>query len=245
MKMEDGPINDPCWRRSGDPAAWHLCSYAKRTRANCGGSRTVVRGASYSKRLPAGVRLAGEGEMFHWSGENSERSRIKAGRDLLEHLLELETEGRGYHLVGHSHGGSVIWHALCRARFHRKELTSLRSWSTVGTPYLQHRTRRMWHALNIINLLLGRDSAASGLLHAAKTDASGRGGDSRAGRRHHAGPYWSHQIDAPHARGGSARPGMARSVGDGDGAGHPTWAATIPPVGDRSSSIYFSAWKVG
>ena len=48
----------------------------------------------------------------------------------------------------------MIWHALCRARLHRKELASLRSWSTVGTPYLQHRTRRMWHALNIINLLL-------------------------------------------------------------------------------------------
>ena len=106
------------------------------------------------KRLPAGVRLAGEGEVFHWSGENSERSRIKAGRDLYEHLLELEAEERGYHLVGHSHGGSVIWHALCRARLYRKDLTCLRSWSTVGTPYLQHRTRSMWHVLNIINLLL-------------------------------------------------------------------------------------------
>ena len=68
--------------------------------------------------------------------------------------LELESEGRGYHLVGHSHGGSVIWHALCRARLYRKDLTCLRSWSTVGTPYLQHRTRSMWHVLNIINLLL-------------------------------------------------------------------------------------------
>ena len=56
-----------------------------------------------------------EGEVFHWSGENSERSRIKAGRDLLEYLLALESAGRGYHLIGHSHGGSVIWHALCRA----------------------------------------------------------------------------------------------------------------------------------
>ncbi len=106
------------------------------------------------KRLPAGVRLAGEGEIFHWTGENSERSRIKAGRDLLEYLLELESAGRGYHLVGHSHGGSVIWHALCRARLHRKELSHLRSWSTVGTPFLQHRTRGMWHVLNMINLLL-------------------------------------------------------------------------------------------
>ncbi|MHB8954740.1 MAG: lipase family protein [Pirellulaceae bacterium] len=106
------------------------------------------------KRLPPGVQLAGEGELFHWSGENSERSRIKAGRDLLEYLSELESEQRGYHLVGHSHGGSVIWHALCRARLQRKELTCLRSWSTVGTPYLQHRTRSMWHVLNVINLLL-------------------------------------------------------------------------------------------
>ena len=110
---------------------------------------------SLRRRLPPGAQLAGDGEVFHWSGDNSERSRIKAARELLDRLLELESEGRGYHLIGHSHGGSVIWHTLCRAQLQKKDLPGLRSWSTVGTPYLQHRTRSMWHFLNVFNLVLG------------------------------------------------------------------------------------------
>ena len=64
------------------------------------------------QRLPRGVRIADNSEVFHWSGENSERARSKAALRLLDRLHKLEEQGREYHLVGHSHGGSVIWSAL-------------------------------------------------------------------------------------------------------------------------------------
>ena len=77
-----------------------------------------------------------------------------ASRQLLAHLESLEEKGQGYHLVGHSHGGSVIWHALQLATSHRKSLDHLRSWATVGTPFLQYRTRGFLNAVNVFNLLL-------------------------------------------------------------------------------------------
>lgn len=80
-----------------------------------------------SKRLPAGARMPERGEVFRWSGDNSARARIQAGHDLLERLLELETTGRGYHLIGHSHGGSVIWRPLRLATLRRKKLDGLKS----------------------------------------------------------------------------------------------------------------------
>ncbi|MHB8902464.1 MAG: lipase family protein [Thermoguttaceae bacterium] len=107
-----------------------------------------------AKRLPAGSKLPERGEIFHWSGENSERARIKAANDLLERLRELEKAGRGYHLVGHSHGGSVIWHTLRLATLRQKKLEGLRTWTTVGTPFLHYRTRHAWSPMNLVNMVL-------------------------------------------------------------------------------------------
>jgi hypothetical protein len=73
---------------------------------------------------------------FHWSGANSELVRQKAGRALLERLRQIDESGRGYHLVGHSHGGSIIWLALIESAAQGKQLVNLRSWCTVGTPFL-------------------------------------------------------------------------------------------------------------
>lgn len=106
------------------------------------------------QRLPRGVRLPQRGEVFHWPGENSERARIKAAGDLLKRLRDLESQGRRYHLVGHSHGGSVIWQALRLATMERKPLEHLRSWATVGTPFLHHRTRGAWSFVNLVNIIL-------------------------------------------------------------------------------------------
>src|SRR5690242_16366639 len=55
---------------------------------------------------------AEEAEVFHWSGQNTERARRLAAIQLLQRLLELERAGRHYHVVAHSHGGSVLWTAL-------------------------------------------------------------------------------------------------------------------------------------
>jgi hypothetical protein len=106
-------------------------------------------------RLPSQVQLTQENEVFHWSGENSERARIKAASDLLSKMRGLEKQGRHYHLIGHSHGGSVIWHALRMATLNRVELGKLRSWTTVGTPYLRHTLNRSTRFTNLIRVVLG------------------------------------------------------------------------------------------
>ena len=73
---------------------------------------------------------------FHWSGLNSERERQNAAANLLDQVSALEDAKQPYHLVGHSHGGSVIWMALCEATRRRVQLEYLRSWATLGTPFL-------------------------------------------------------------------------------------------------------------
>lgn len=78
-------------------------------------------------------------EPFLWTGENREQDREEAGGRLLSRLLDLERQGRPYHLIGHSHGGSVIWAALRKTAgaAGAKSLSHLRSWATVGTPFLR------------------------------------------------------------------------------------------------------------
>jgi hypothetical protein len=92
-------------------------------------------------------------EVFHWSGQNREHDRLAAGSKLYHRLMALEDQGRRYHLVGHSHGGSVIWAALKQAAAHGKMLDGLRSWTTVGTPYFSYRLR-MGDLLFLVPLLL-------------------------------------------------------------------------------------------
>jgi hypothetical protein len=104
--------------------------------------------------LPHGVRMGEGSEIFHWSGKNSERARSKAALRLLRHLEKQEAAGKDYHLVGHSHGGSVIWHALKLATLNKNPLGGLRSWTTVGTPFLQHRSRSALNPLNITTIVL-------------------------------------------------------------------------------------------
>lgn len=106
-------------------------------------------------KLPEGIRVARDTEVFHWSGENSERGRSKAAAELLLHLDRQEAAGLEYHLVGHSHGGSVIWNALKMATIKRQPLDGLRSWTTVGTPFLQHRSRSAWNLWNLLGIVVG------------------------------------------------------------------------------------------
>jgi pimeloyl-ACP methyl ester carboxylesterase len=115
-------------------------------------------------RLPPQVSMVSEGNVFRWSGDNTDRARSKAAQQLLAYLKPLEQSGQKYHLIGHSHGGSVIWSALRHATRGKTSLKHLRSWSTVGTPFLQHRSRSPWNVINILYMLM----AASLLFPAAK-----------------------------------------------------------------------------
>ena len=80
---------------------------------------------------------------FHWSGANSEVDRRRAGARLATTIKEIAAGGGRVHLVGHSHGGSVIWHALTQlAREPESPLRSVASTCSVGTPYLKYGVRR-------------------------------------------------------------------------------------------------------
>ena len=74
-----------------------------------------------------------DGEIY---GPNRESERRLAGKALFGELRKLESAKRPYHLVGHSHGGSVIWHALKESALSNERLDHLQSWTTVATPYL-------------------------------------------------------------------------------------------------------------
>ena len=77
--------------------------------------------------------------VFHWSGKNLESDRRQAAAKLLADVLDpLEKRGQPYHLIGHSHGGTVIWLALREAEKRQTPLNHLRSWCTVGTPFFQY-----------------------------------------------------------------------------------------------------------
>lgn len=74
---------------------------------------------------------------FHWDhGANSERSRREAGKRLCRELHNLDATGQDYFLIGHSHGGSVIYNALLHSARTGRPLRRLQSWCTVGTPFL-------------------------------------------------------------------------------------------------------------
>ena len=94
-------------------------------------------GSSFCREMS---RLVGSGyvfdEPFQWSGLNWETARQKAGSDLFARLHELEKHERPYHIISHSHGGSVTWAALVRSAEQKKQLRFLRSWTTIGTPFL-------------------------------------------------------------------------------------------------------------
>ncbi len=80
---------------------------------------------------------------FHWDlGPNSENGRRAAGKALYELVSRYEQAGEDYYLMGHSHGGSVIHHALLYAVSIRKPLEHLKAWCTVGTPFLEYRANR-------------------------------------------------------------------------------------------------------
>lgn len=91
------------------------------------------------RRLPEGISLADDLSLFQWSGENTEWAREKAAIELLDKLRAYETQGHHYHLIAHSHGGSVAWGALKEAVRRDIHLGRLKSWSTIGTPFLQYK----------------------------------------------------------------------------------------------------------
>jgi pimeloyl-ACP methyl ester carboxylesterase len=96
----------------------------------------------WQRRSPLWQRLESRGfvvEAFIWSGANDEIERRSAGAVLQRRLQELAKDGARVHIVGHSHGGSVIWHALHSSN--EATTRAVLSCCTVGTPFLHYGLR--------------------------------------------------------------------------------------------------------
>lgn len=73
----------------------------------------------------------GHYEAFGWNGWPFQRSRENGGRVLAERLNVLLRDGHTVELVGHSHGGNIIGHALGRLEQGR----TVQSVTLLGTPH--------------------------------------------------------------------------------------------------------------
>ena len=99
------------------------------------------------EKLAGHATLESDRQQFHWQNDaNSDSARLEAAQLLLDYLDPLENSGTPYHLVGHSHGGSVIWEALKLSFLTRSggdrakgasPLPHLMSWTSVGTPFIR------------------------------------------------------------------------------------------------------------
>lgn len=76
-------------------------------------------------------------EAFRWNGENSALSRAQASEDLYKKMEQYEKDRVTYTLIGHSHGGSVIEGALNVGARQEDELPHMKSWITIGTPFIR------------------------------------------------------------------------------------------------------------
>jgi hypothetical protein len=121
---------------------------------------------SLACKLPQNVKLLESQPIFHWSldfdsqhelwrGKNHNLYRHVASQNLFHYLTSFEKSKTPYHIVAHSHGGSVVWGALRIARLLQGKtnlnrttdnlgklkqippLQFLRSCTTLGTPYIR------------------------------------------------------------------------------------------------------------
>jgi pimeloyl-ACP methyl ester carboxylesterase len=89
-------------------------------------------------------------DAFEWSGENTHRARVLGGKGLAAHLEDLigYRRDRRIFVIGHSHGGTVITHALR----HRPALArALDGVVFLSTPFIQ--LRRRPHALALASMI--------------------------------------------------------------------------------------------
>ena len=73
-------------------------------------------------------------EPLIWDGSNSEVVRSGSGESLSSLLKTLEQKQQPYCVIGHSHGGSVISHAIMNSA--HKKPANWKQWITIGTPFV-------------------------------------------------------------------------------------------------------------
>lgn len=123
------------------------------------GSKWWQRGSEFHRLLETHYGEPIAIEPFHWNGLNSERARRQAGDRLYKKLRDISEP---FHIMGHSHGGSVIVEALRTGLLKRDKLENLRSWTCVGTPFLRfdpngfilNRVGFLWRVVLVAQLVL-------------------------------------------------------------------------------------------
>ncbi len=106
------------------------------------GNKWWQRDSSFHQQLAERFSSAGARptfEPFQWDGKNSETSRREAGIQLAKKLKDMQEP---VVLVGHSHGGSVIEHALLYANQKKFNLDHILRIITVGTPFFSFQPSR-------------------------------------------------------------------------------------------------------
>jgi len=114
---------------------------------NCGDAWWQIGPHPFQQLL---VSLGFETLPFHWSGDNSEAARNHDAQRLANKLSDIESTGRAYHVVVHSHGGNLLWQALSSSA--HRPLHNLQSWISVGTPFFRRifRSNAALLALSVI-----------------------------------------------------------------------------------------------
>ncbi len=83
-------------------------------------------------------------QTFDWTGDNLESVRRQAAHELQRDFIDpLEQGDQQYHVVAHSHGGSVFWQAMkeLAKRDKNQEFKNLATWTTIGAPFLHFRSK--------------------------------------------------------------------------------------------------------
>ncbi len=175
----DGPRPDPtetdqvAWYQAQSEFVVHLDELL-RTQARC-----------WHQRCP----LRGSGPAWPWNamcpsrGAPSAAMQCVAARRLLLALedlerlldeedaehddpadLDYEPPSRGYHLIGHGYGGTILWTMLRLAVETGVELPKLRSWTTIAAPFPIHPPR--WHGRSFD--LIGLTAVLVGLVQVVR-----------------------------------------------------------------------------
>jgi hypothetical protein len=89
-------------------------------------------------------------EPFLWGGSNDEGERRQAAERLFVRVRRAQKEGERLHLIGHSHGGSVIATALRYAASERHQLPAVLAITSIGTPFLRLKHKFLWERFGAV-----------------------------------------------------------------------------------------------
>ncbi len=130
------------------------------------GEQWWQRGSAFTSALAERLSDHGISEIvvqpFHWSGLNSDQSRLRAAAGLAGVIAGAKRNGRPVAVLAHSHGGNVLMEALVQRRTRRPLAAVL----TLGTPFFTRRLKPLPTLIAAFKVLLGLAVAPAMLMYA-------------------------------------------------------------------------------